>query len=249
MLDKNVNNRYKNWEEVKSTLKISSNNETNNEFINEMVSKRINYNITKEKERIEKQNELQRINEEIQLISYSFKSSIIDEINKFITSFNSSGLDGQVKIQESNRDGDNYVRYIIISMDNEITTIGIEIIKNRTFSYRAKDAFNYEYDKKYRPQLLKKNIIAWGGICSKNGTGINLFLVEDDSNIYGKWYYAITTNSGLSRTERPEPICFQYDELEREVDCFNAMHIYNTSVKPLNSINEIIDFITFCKTS
>lgn len=82
--------------------------------------------------------------------------------------------------------------------------------------------------------------MAWGLLKNNTGIGINLILLEDNGNIYGKWIQVENTNSGLSNFSRIEPFAFEINELENEVKLFNVMNTYNSKVEPLN-IKKILE--------
>jgi hypothetical protein len=93
------------------------------------------------------------------------------------------------------------------------------------------------------PYLNKRKVVAWGVLYVDDKKGFNILLLEKEGEIYGEWVILENANSGLSRNMRPEPFAFQLNELEKELQLVNVMHIYN--LKTLNfDINKFYEYIS-----
>ena len=81
------------------------------------------------------------------------------------------------------------------------------------------------------PSYRGNRIIAWGTLKYNDGRGHNLLLVEDDSSGYGTWHLMKNMDNGFGRGEYGSgPFAFELDKLNREIQCIDAFHIYNSEV-------------------
>lgn len=83
------------------------------------------------------------------------------------------------------------------------------------------------------PTCRGRKIKAWGGLYIEQ-KGFNIILLESNDELYGEWLLLENTNSGFSTKRRPEPFAFEFNELEKEIQYIDVMHIYNTKVENFN---------------
>ncbi len=89
--------------------------------------------------------------------------------------------------------------------------------------------------------LKGKEILAWGMINYADELSYNLILVNDNENIYGKWYQLKNSNSAFNQIPRtPEIFAFEFNEIEEELHYINVMHIYNSVLEEYNK-DEMIE--------
>ena len=136
------------------------------------------------------------------------------------------------------------VRIMKIDEEKDISRIEIEIhsIVDKIFKRERQDQFfGNIYEEEYRPMLKGKEILAWGMINYADELSYNLILVNDNENIYGKWYQLKNSNSAFNQIPRtPEIFAFEFNEIEEELHYINVMHIYNSVLEEYNK-DEMIE--------
>ncbi len=80
------------------------------------------------------------------------------------------------------------------------------------------------------PMIDKKRIMVWGYLKANNCKGFNLILLHNSQSIYGDWLLLFNRHRviAVQRDNRPEPFPFEMNEIEKEINYLNAMHIYVT---------------------
>jgi eukaryotic-like serine/threonine-protein kinase len=72
----------------------------------------------------------------------------------------------------------------------------------------------------------------WGSVRGSDGGGFNILVVEKTNEVYGE-IVMMQNRMGFpsNAQQRPEPFSFDLQELERELQLIDAMHIYKTNTQ------------------
>lgn len=246
MLEKSTSKRFNNWEEIESYL--LNNDIEEKEFssiINAMVNNRLAKDNSESKKKLEEERKRREEEDFCKLVEYQFKKDIYKPIQEFIDIFNKAYPQGEITITPEGR----ISRYESIEMKiNLISTkvIGIKLkpILEKDFIRKVtRREFGEEYTRVELqiPTYRGRKIKAWGGLYIEQ-KGFNIILLENNNELYGEWILLENTNCGFSTRRRPEPFAFEFNELEKEIQYINVMHIYNTKVEAFN-IEKIMSYV------
>lgn len=246
MLEKSTSQRFKNWEEIEQYLENDNGiNEGFSDIIDNMLKISLAKANSKSEEELEHKRKIKEQEDFCKLINYKFEKDIFKPISQFIMTFNEKYPQGKISIsfRQSNIK-ENNINIKLISG----TTINIILNAIIDFDFIRKVTHKNPFGEIYTkvetqvPYINKRKIMAWGGLYVDNKTGFNILLLEKENELYGEWLLLENTNSGLSRTRRPEPFAFELNEIEKEIQYVNSLHIYNTSMQPfdLNKFYECI---------
>jgi len=242
MISKIPSQRFQNWNEVKSFLEKEELPKTaHSSVIETILNKKTKEENEKTQSRLEQEARDNQKREKTELVEYMFNEQISSPLKEFVDELNSQVADGKILFNGSS------LRNNLRLPNGKNISIECEVIFEENF-YR-KVPYEWMGQRKYKselmiPKLRNDKIIAWGVIKSSSNKGYNFVLVEQKDNPYGNWILLSNTNNALSRKERtPEPFCFDYDELEKELPHINALHIYDMKDE-IFSLQKIFDLIT-----
>lgn len=244
MLEKPLNKRFKSWDDILIAIKTINDTLVTSSPIANMVDKAVNFQINKDITRQKQESiEEQKIKEGLEFckrVYAQYKSNIYVPIKEFANEFNKQYLNGKMMIDSSDFKGSHFSNSISLP-DRKTITIEIQIIME-AFQRRVLSPLNTLHTVEYFPQCNKKKIYAWGKIETSNGIGYNILLLDNGQDNYGEFWELHNTTSGLSRNNRISPFGFNLDELPREIELINAVHIYNSELKQYN-IETLYDFL------
>ncbi|PWJ47798.1 serine/threonine-protein kinase [Faecalicatena contorta] len=249
MLEKSISRRYKDWNEISSALSnISMQSNSDIDIIDTMLNIQLERDNTKKTEESKKQKRKNEIDEFCKKIEYQYNNDILIPLNGLITDFNLRSQSEKISISKSETCSSIQGITTTIKLPSTISiTIKIQPILEENFMRKQKidiwgnavgdDIYNYPayeiqtIERLEIPYYKNVRILAWGGLYVSNGYGINIFLLEQKDEMYGKWIFVSNSNSGISSSRRfPEPFAFRHDELEKEVKYMQSgLHIYNST--------------------
>lgn len=240
MMEKSMSRRYKTWDEIRRDLMIQDVPVTEN---TEIIENMVNMRLAKDRSISEQQLKEKKEREErllyLNTINYQYANDIYNPIKEFIDEFNARYTQGNIRISSLGSMGSDQITTKIHLLSGNVLTISLNALFDEDFMREVPAEFPFpgerrNYKRLVRPVLNNKKVLAWGYLKEHNEKGFNILLVENpEDSTYGEWYILKNTNSGLGRTNRPEPFPFEYDELEKELKSIMAMHIYNTKVDAL----------------
>ena len=241
MLEKEPNKRFSNWEEIQNQIKNKKNNK-NLEILDRILKKRIAIDEKNRKIEIENTKRQEAINERKKTINYSIYENIYIPIKELIDDFNKLYASGKINITDYSVSTDTFSNIRINTISSKRIEIEIHSIVDKIFKRERQDQFfGNIYEEEYRPMLKGKEILAWGMINYADELSYNLILVNDNENIYGKWYQLKNSNSAFNQIPRtPEIFAFEFNEIEKELHYINVMHIYNSVLEEYNK-DEMIE--------
>lgn len=244
MIEKSPNNRYKNWDEIIKLLDAENLPQTNNsDLVNLMIKKRTEQ--VQEESRIElqkKKTEEEKL-ELRKIIRYQLENDIIVPIKKFIEEFNSKSSSGSIRFNSD------FFRGELSVPSGNYFHLEIEPVFKHDFikkihyeNQNSKRISRIDYD---LPKINNEIIVAWGLIRSNTSKGFNIILAKNDTEVYGKWYLLLNTDSGLGgRLKKlPSPFAFDLKELKKEVSMIRVVDVINRKLIPFD-IEYIKKFIT-----
>ncbi|MGI2189017.1 serine/threonine-protein kinase [Shewanella oncorhynchi] len=245
LMAKRPSARFKAWDEVRQELiNATQNVGDHRSAIDNILQKKISRDLKAEEalsEQQVKEKELKRKND---ILNFQFKNEIIQPVNEFVDNFNKvSGADSAMSISKISDMGD---LTSDIRFDRKAVNIWFHKINDSdVLSRYADDRWGESRLHVTKPTLNGKPVLAWGGVESSDGTGLNLVLVASEDDDYGDWYLLKNTHSAIAhrRDNRPDPFAFTTDELVKEIHHVGVMHIYNFNVSALE-IDNIIEFIS-----
>ncbi len=241
MLEKEPNKRFSNWEEIQNQIAVEKNNK-NLEILDRILKKRIAIDEKNRKIEIENTKRQEAINERKKTINYSIYENIYIPIKELIDDFNKLYASGKINITDYSVSTDTFSNIRINTISSKRIEIEIHSIVDKIFKRERQDQFfGNIYEEEYRPMLKGKEILAWGMINYADELSYNLILVNDNENIYGKWYQLKNSNSAFNQIPRtPEIFAFEFNEIEEELHYINVMHIYNSVLEEYNK-DEMIE--------
>lgn len=241
MLEKEPNKRFSNWEEIQNQIAVEKNNK-NLEILDRILKKRIAIDEKNRKIEIENTKRQEAINERKKTINYSIYENIYIPIKELIDDFNKLYASGKINITDYSVSTDTFSNIRINTISSKRIEIEIHSIVDKIFKRERQDQFfGNIYEEEYRPMLKGKEILAWGMINYADELSYNLILVNDNENIYGKWYQLKNSNSAFNQIPRtPEIFAFEFNEIEKELHYINVMHIYNSVLEEYNK-DEMIE--------
>ncbi len=241
MLEKEPNKRFSNWEEIQNQIDVEKNNK-NLEILDRILKKRIAIDEKNRKIEIENTKRQEAINERKKTINYSIYENIYIPIKELIDDFNKLYASGKINITDYSVSTDTFSNIRINTISSKRIEIEIHSIVDKIFKRERQDQFfGNIYEEEYRPMLKGKEILAWGMINYADELSYNLILVNDNENIYGKWYQLKNSNSAFNQIPRtPEIFAFEFNEIEEELHYINVMHIYNSVLEEYNK-DEMIE--------
>ncbi len=245
LMAKRPSARFKTWDEVRQELINSSQNVSDHKSaIDNILQKKISRDLKAEEvlsEQQVKEKELKRKND---ILNFQFKNEIIQPIGQFVDNFNKvSGSDSAMSMSKVSDMGD---LTSDIRFDRKAVNIWFHKINDSdVLSRYVDDMWGERRLHVTKPTLNGKPVLAWGGIESSDGTGLNIVLVASEDDDYGDWYLLKNTHSAIAarRGNRPDPFVFATDELVKEIHHVGVMHIYNLNVSVLE-IDNVIEFIS-----
>ena len=244
LMAKRPNARFKTWDEVRQELINSSQNVGNHKSaIDNILQKKISRDLEAEEVLSEQQVKEKELKRKSDILNFQFKNEIVQPVNEFVDNFNKvSGAASTMNMSKVSVMGD---LTSDIRFDRKAINIWFHRINDAdVLSHYVNDVWGERRLHVTKPTLNGKPVLAWGGIESSDGTGLNIVLVASETDEYGDWYLLKNTHSAFGHREnRPEPFAFKNDELVKEIRHVGAMHIYNLNVNQLD-INDVIEFIS-----
>ncbi|PZT54345.1 serine/threonine-protein kinase [Paenibacillus silvae] len=226
MLEKNVNQRYKNWDEIEKDLSVDNMPSTP---ISGMIENLVNAKVAKDESAktqrlLREQEENERL-AHIKRINYQFKQSIYDPLQEFIELFNTKyTANPKITLEPfNNLQRDNFVVKMHLPSHQRIE-IKLKVLYDKDFMKERTDRFDRFDQRKFkvleRPKLNNQLILAWGYFDIVATHGFNLLLVEEEDNIYGRWYLMKNKISALYQKPKnvQEPFAIEFDGLEQAIN-------------------------------
>jgi eukaryotic-like serine/threonine-protein kinase len=247
MLEKNTDKRYKNWEEVLKDIKIDDHpNTSNSNLVDNLVSIRISRDDSAKAQELQRQKEENEKIDFLKTINYQFKNCIYDPFMNFISEFNQKYTGSPIKVQTFNDLSSEQIK-ISVLLPHKRGAFQIKPLYDKDFVKIREDRF-FESKRKVvvRPKIKNHLIMAWGFFEIENSQGLNLLLLENEGEMYGKWI--ILKNKvgfGYQIRNLKEPFAVDFDSLEEVVNHIGVLgakvscDIYEED-KFIELINEIL---------
>jgi eukaryotic-like serine/threonine-protein kinase len=247
MLEKSTPKRFANWDEIMQYLATDKTEKSDIDgIINSMLNSRLQKDTTFQKEKTEEERKKKENADFCKLVKYQYNASIFSFLHKFIDNFNSKYPNGNIRLESNNNyNNEKMIKNTIKLVSGRVLEIEIIALLESDF-IRTREYNDFgEIRKRTKiemPLLNTRKVLAWGRLYTQEQTGFNIFLLEKTGEIYGEWVLMENTNSGLSRSRRPEPFGFDLSELEKEINLVKVTHIYNSKIFPLD-INKFYEYI------
>lgn len=252
MMEKNVKERFENWDEIRMCL---NEKELSPNEVSAKIEKMLEVRTEKDEEIkgnwLESQKRGEEIEEKIKIVKYQLKNEILNPLKDFINMFNEN-YQGTSKISLNERKSYDNIsfRYVFHLCSGKEIELQLRVLLEEDFfkTERIETEIGRILEREVLnfPDYKNKRIMAWGYFTAESGEGFNLLLVEEKEGIYGSWYIVKNKNSGFhNRRIEPEPFAFDFDELEREIIFIgtNTIHIYDADIYSfdLSHFHDLID--------
>lgn len=243
MLQKPISRRFATWEEIITFISADSTTELNTNILSLTQAAIKMQNATDsafQKKHAEEEKKKHETEILCKTIMTYFKNEILDEVMEYINIFNSQYASGKIILSENNFNPANTINRMSIKMPNQQKIeVSLSVILPENFTQNIGFQNNGNYRtvigrKTTLPVCNGKKIWAWGIVEDNYHHGYNLLLLDNDIDEYGEWWILYNRNSGLNSKPRPEPFAFSFDELPKEINHINAMHIYSSEVEKYN---------------
>ena len=244
MLEKDISHRQKNWEEVETMLKKDKLPTTDNsQIINTILTRRNEREQKATRERSEQEKKQKETIEFKSLVLHQYHKDVISPIKEFIDDINSKSDGAKI---EFNPNKNSFLNTIIYR--HSPIRIELRVILEEAFyrDVKIKDYNQVISRRELRiPKVNKRKVLAWGMIKANDKRGFNILLLENPESIYGNWLLLFNRHKAMAiqKSNRPEPFPFEFNELEKEINLINAMHIYVTTKSDLD-LNIIKEFLS-----
>lgn len=248
MLEKSLNDRFKNWDEI---LKHINKSNSNDNGINKFVSKALEKRNVKDLEIANKKAEESKTRHEKlmhgEMIYSQYKNKLVPLITDFINNFNQAypRTKKYILTKIEPHYFSNPFKFTLKTPSDDIIEIITQVIFKDDFEKETNNPFDPDkpFRKNYIPQCNNKNILAWSQIRDSSKRGFNIILLNTENSPYGKWYMLINKNNGLSSSTRPEPFGFSLEELPEEINHINCIHIYDSELEEFDS-DKFLNFLS-----
>ncbi|MCD1262025.1 hypothetical protein B5M42_024905 [Paenibacillus athensensis] len=232
MLEKNINSRYKNWDQIKNDILI---NDQPVSGVSPIVDNLLNLQIVSDdKLRELKLNQEKEKNEHLSFlkkINYQFKTDVYDPIKVIIDEFNNKHTGNKFRIDSFENLTEKQINIKISLPNSKNMDIRIRPLYDKDFERIVEDRF-FETKRKQviRPKINNQLIIAWGFIEILDSIGFNLLLVEQEDNLYGKWYILKNRVGAFYQANERivEPFAVDFNGLE---DLVNKLNVSLTKIE------------------
>jgi len=242
MIEKKSGPRFQSWPEIRTFLaKDHTPTMSNPTLVDKVLKKRSEIDEKTREQQLVIEKRDQEIKDLEVMISYQFNNEIIEPIRAFLEEVNSKYAGTQNVITTP---GHSMTANIRTSSHKQVTLEVRPIIKENFYRERVCD----DYGRQTRirelrlPMYRGQTLLAWGYLKADDERGFNLLLLENKDNPYGTWYLLINRSSALAREQRIAPFLFDFDEIEKEIEHVDIMHIYESEGKVLD-IQFIREFI------
>jgi len=257
MLEKSVDKRYKNWDEIASGLEAPA---TSNSLLAHAVEGAIKHTLSADLLKQEKTAAIlsakQQVNDFKQIVLYQFEETVVEPLSDFVERYralyqgvNSISLTkpfDNTTIMNNNR-----VSFYIMTPYRTKISVELEIILKenhiRKNYYDRMFGTNKYIEENYIPECEHRKILAWGYIRVDNWKGYNLLLLQkiDSDDFYGDWFILENHPSHLAPTDKSGPFALNFNEIEQAIIDIHAMSYINSTLKPL-SVQLLYDFVNEC---
>jgi serine/threonine protein kinase len=235
MVKKNPKERYENWDEVLSAFESEgSKGKKYSSLVKTLVSTKINADSEQERMRLEEEQQQKAKEDYATGVVFQLENEVILSFTEFLDEINEEVPEEY----EYEKVGTGKYRFSIFQKG--IINIDFQVLHDEVFMREIPSNFGRgrTIRKVVRPTYDGKLVMGWGKVSSNKGHGFNLILYGDPSVEDGSWVMTRSTNSSIARqgshTKLPEPFAFELSELEKEIQLFTAMHIYNTTGTPFS---------------
>lgn len=238
MIAKRTFKRYQSWDLIVSAL--GSTSEVGlppgaSGILKRMTDK----HVADEKEQ-SAENEGQRVKREYRgRIASQFVESIVNPIKELCEQLNSQSQLG--KFDAGTASMEDILEVTVSYSHRTLLTVNLEILHADSHAVEKVKQFPVAddvctYTAFELPTFDGREIRGWGIARAENSTGFNILLVADGKGLYGDWLTLHNKNNAwnMQRQRLPEPFAFDLGEIEREIVKTRGMHIYKTSVSPLD---------------
>lgn len=243
MLEKPVQKRFSNWDEIENQLSKESENKS---LLDSIVLTTIAEKTKRDTERqlkIEQQNKERREKENFcNLVITQVESTILNLLVDYTNKFNeaSSSTDKCV-IKHLKKSDIRFCTDLKVPDIAHITLKGKIILPNsESHPVNTMNIWGekVQVQQPYTPQYNNKDITCWITIENEKEIGFNIMLVKSQG-LYGDWYLVENKNnlSILSHSARvmPEPFAFSVDGIDEALKSMIAMGFYSSRAYPFDS--------------
>ncbi|MBD7945691.1 serine/threonine protein kinase [Psychrobacillus sp. Sa2BUA9] len=240
MIEKKVQNRYKNWNEIRQDLlKISTQNYEKDNQIENLLRKRMDIQLSETAKELEESQKINKRQQHIQMVYSQFQMDIIQPLKEFVDKFNIASIEEKMIFHNPVLHS-NEMSFKIKLASSDTLEVKMQVLFDEDFFreakkgyYRDEGFYNSLHQRVVRPKYKNNlEILAWGLIKIANGVGYNILLLENKEEIYGDFVFLLNSQNPIvrHRTSRQQPIAFDYNELEEHVPLINTLSHYNTEV-------------------
>lgn len=250
LIAKRSEDRYEAWSSVRNELINSAeNNSEHKSAIDSIIKNKVARDTEEGKKLSERQIAEKEINRKAELIDFQFENEIRKPLREFVENFNKVSGSAMKMTSESFANTTGNDSGFRVMFDNKLIEIWHHHIdETDVLERQVKNVWGETEKHLVKPKLNDKHVLSWGGIETPTHSGLNIVLISPESGEYGDWFILKNKRSGFydqqNRSDhRVDPFAFSRDELITEIHKVNSMHIYETTVIPLD-INYLVTFIS-----
>lgn len=257
MLDKSVEKRYKNWDDIVAGLDAPK---TRDSLLGSAVEQAVKQTLSIDLLKQEKAAALQekaRIKSEFkQVVLFQFEDAIYEPLRSFVEEYNAlyqgaSRLAINKSFDRTTIMNSDRAEFSLLTPFRSRISIEIEIVLLE--NYKRKNYYDRPFggdkyiEENYIPECDKRKVLAWGYVQVDQGEGFNLLLLEkangDDS--YGDWFILENHPSAFVRGNQRGAFPFKFNELVNGVAELHVMSLVESTLKPLHA-QDLYDFVLNC---
>lgn len=227
MIQKNTSSRYKNWEDIEKDLGVDEIPITPiTGLIENLVNVKVVQDESVKEQQLKRQKEESERREYVKRIGYQFKQVIYDPLKEYVDEFNSRYAGGKMLLDQFNDLNNDYINVKLRLPSNNKVSITLRTLYDKEFMKTRVDRFmESKYQVLDRPKIKNHLVIAWGYFDIQDGQGFNIFLVEEEDNIYGQWLLMKNKVSMFHQnpSNLKEPCAIDFGGLEEALSHLNVM--------------------------
>lgn len=257
MLEKSVDKRYKNWDEITTGLEAPA---ASNSILAHAVEGAVKHTLSADLLKQEKTAAIlsakQQVNEFKQIVKYQFDETIVEPLIDFVDKYQALYQGTNTISLSKTQDGNSmlsgsHISFYITTPYKTTISVAIEIILKENHTrrnyYNRIFGGNEYIEENYIPECEHRKVLAWGYIRVDEWKGYNLLLLQkiDSNDFYGDWFILENHPSHIVPTDKIGPFALDFNEIEQAMADLHALSYVNSTLKPL-TVQLLYDFVTEC---
>lgn len=246
MVEKDSAKRFKTWVEIEALLdgpEVPASGVGT--LVEKMLQKRLQQDTATQAAEAEERRIKDVFAQHCKLVLSQVEQSAVSPLMELVAEFNRQYPGNKAWENYERPVGGTHLRYEIGFPSNRGIEIMFQILLERDFVRTIQPDWRHihPHSTVCIPTFKGRRVQGWGAVRGSDGRGFNILLVERPNELYGELIIMRNQMGFPSNAQpRPEPFAFGLQELERELQLIDAMHIYKT-ITATFEIDYLRDFV------